>query len=153
MCFAIICAYTAPDTGSPSVANNQNQRVDVSKSNGSLLASAQLVRGTYSETARVIVYSIPGCSGCVDFKRDAVPTLIAEGIIVEIIDASVDPPEDKTITSFPTIIVYDGTTEVKRWVGNTAVSVVLEAIPQTIEPPDPPDYRIWDNIKRWLGVN
>jgi hypothetical protein len=153
--FAILTAYSALGPGSPSVADNHNNRANVAEGDGSHLPLAGMVwrEGAYVSTARVIVYSIPGCGGCVAFKRDAVPTLIAEGITVEIIDAYIDPPEDKTITSFPTIIVFDGDTEVKRWVGNTPVSDVLATIPQAIEPPEPPDYRIWDNIKRWLGVN
>lgn len=138
--FAILCAYSYRSESASTVAGNQDSRSDVAANTGSSLAGAQLVRGTYSTTARVTVWSTPGCYGCEQFKRDAVPTLIAEGIVVEIVDATVVPPQDKTITSYPTIIVYDGDTEVKRFVGNTAVSVVLEAVPQTIEPPD---YRIW----------
>jgi len=138
--FAILCAYSYRGESAATVAGNQDSGSDVVANNGSSLAGAQLVRGTYSATARVTVWSAPGCYGCEQFKRDAVPTIIAEGVVVEIIDATVNPPQDKTIKSYPTIIVYDGETEVKRFVGNTAVSVVLEAVPQTIEPPE---YRIW----------
>lgn len=105
---AIVFASTAHSTRTPSVAGNQGQGSNVATSDGSTVHVAGMVRGTYSKSAKLVVWSIPGCSGCISFKRDQLPAIVEAGILVEALDASITPPEDDSITSYPTIILYDG---------------------------------------------
>lgn len=108
---------------------------------GRTLSRAGVVRG---KDTKLVVWSIPGCSGCRTFKRDQLPKLIEAGIYCEALDASITPPEDTSITSYPTIILYDGDKEIGRWVGDTPAETILAFVPEEEEIPP---YRIWDN--RW----
>ena len=145
VCFAILAAASYTREGTSAVADGKDTGANVVKTSGCTMPPPGVVRAAYSETARVVVWTTPGCYGCEVFKRDGVPKLIEAGILVEIIDATVTPPTDKTIKTFPTIIAYDDGVELQRWIGAAPVSDILAAIPQTIEPPE---YRIWD-FRRW----
>ena len=105
------------------------------------------------ERYKVVVWTIPGCSPCKRFKTEEVPALVSAGVEVEIINASVIKPDDSKIRSFPTIIVYHDGKEIAREQITTAKKL-LALMPldkPEPEPPVPPDYNIWDNIKRWFG--
>jgi hypothetical protein len=92
-----------------------------------------------SKSARITIYTTPQCFGCKQLERE-IPTLIATGTPVEIVNAKDSPPEDKTIDSFPTIIIYDGDIEIKRIVGYTPAANILAFLPQEVEDPD---YKIY----------
>lgn len=141
---ALVVACTALNERQAAVASHQDQRSDVEKGVGSPAVTTAMVRAA---DTKLVVWSIRGCSGCITFKRDQVPKLEAAGLAVEIKDAGKTPPEDDTITSYPTIILYDGDEEIGRWVGDTPAETILAFIPED-KPETPPDYRIWD-IRRW----
>jgi thioredoxin-related protein len=142
--FAIVAATQAINDRSATVARDAaRDAVDAHLASPAALAS--MVRG---KDTKLVVWSTPGCFGCKTFKRDQVPKLEAAGLAVEIKDASVTPPEDDTITAYPTIILYDGDKEIGRWIGDTKAETILAFVPEDKpEPETPPDYRIWDN--RW----
>lgn len=141
---ALAVACSALNSGKTPVASHQDERSDVAASVGSPAVATAMVRGA---DTKLVVWSIPGCSGCRTFKRDQVPKLEAAGLAIELKDASQTPPEDDTITSYPTIILYDGDEEIGRWVGDTPAETILAFVPED-KPETPPDYRIWD-IRRW----
>lgn len=141
---ALVVACTAVADRQTAVASHQNGRDDVETSVGSPVIATAMVRAA---DTKLVVWSIRGCSGCVTFKRNQVPKLEAAGLAVEIKDANATPPEDDTITSYPTIILYDGDEEIGRWVGDTPAETILAFVPED-KPETPPDYRIWDNIRR-----
>lgn len=144
VCFSILCAYSYRGQSASVVADGQDQGAVVVAPDGSHLVGSPMVRG---KDSKLVVYTTPSCYGCKTFKRDQVPKLISAGLLVEVIDANISPPEDKSITSYPTIILYDGDKEIGRWVGDTPAETILAFVPE--ETP-PPEYRIWD-IRRWLN--
>jgi len=146
---SLVVACTAITDRQAAVASHQDEWADVVAPVGGHVTLTGVVRG---EDTKLVVWSIKGCGGCITFKRNQVPKLEAAGLAVEVRDADTTPPEDDTITSYPTIILYDGDEELGRWVGDTKAEEILAFVPEDKEPELPPDYRIWDNIKRWLNL-
>ena len=137
ICFAGICAITATRPGAPPMADNQDPRNQLVKVDGGSETRTGMVYTAISKSARITIYTTPSCFGCKQLERE-IPTLIATGTPVEIINAKDSPPEDSTIDQFPTIIIYDGDKEIKRIVGYTPAADILAFLPQGA-----PDYRIY----------
>lgn len=137
--FSFLAAATSTRVLPTPMADNQEARAVLAQSDGSPEARTGMVYTAISKSARITIYTTPQCFGCEQLKRE-IPTLIATGTPVEIVNAKDSPPEDKTIDSFPTIIIYDGDIEIKRIVGYTPAADILAFLPQEVEDPD---YKIY----------
>lgn len=136
--FAFIAASTSTRVLPTPMADNQVNGTYLAEGKGLAEARTGMVRvRAISKSARITIYTTPQCFGCEQLKRE-IPTLIATGTPVEIIDAKDSPPQDKTITSFPTIIIYDGDKEIQRIVGYAPAADILAFLPQ-----GEPDYKIY----------
>lgn len=138
---ALVVAIISVNERQAAVASHKDAGYDDGTTVGSPAAITTVVRG---KDSKLVVWSINNCFGCKTFKRDQVPKLEAAGLAIEFKDAGKTPPEDDTITAYPTIILYDGDEEIGRWVGDTKAEEILAFVPEDT----PPDYRIWD-FRRW----
>lgn len=146
--FAIFCAATSSYQGSTTVGRNNNQGAVVGPCDSTVQPSVGVVwrTTTYSPTARIVVWGTPECYGCNSFKEKQVPIIKDAGVDIVIKNAREETPPEG-VEQYPTIIIYDGDTEIERFVGDTPAEKVLASVPEKEEAP--PEYRIWD-IRRWL---